>query len=467
MAELAQESKLSEAWANLTLANNVPDYRARRANLIALVDGDNLNHNEIRLLKSLLGSMTLQNDFIPKLPIELVLEITDYLDEEDISTALAISSQWRSVFTGHRVLLRLAIRFFPWIAWNYTNHTKEPGTADDGDDDDDVEVFKSSFVTALRHRLVLRHRASPLFRHQFLWADEDHFVLSEQDYSEYPTPELGQHHDMKYAHRQIAWQPENHTVVLDDLLHRSRRLYSVPGGKLLGPRLTLAALGDQLIVATMGRRIFAWDHRSGRFEKTAVPTFVGLCTTVGDLVAAAAVIPGEIFIWKFGGPVRSISLPTDRPDQPSISSSPQAFLHPHLAHVVFVRLVHKSPSGSPIFTIYKFSHDNLERTFVYPINKFGRNLSSWDDGSRKLDDNGGYSPWDYTVRDNYGKYSPGRIPLACRHGARYLSVVEFDMYCDGLMEERDLFRLNLKIPQGFAADDDLVVAFYDTGYEVM
>lgn len=85
---------------------------------------------EIRLLKERLDAFTAHTwivDFIPKLPVELLLSITNYFTLKDLSIILTVSKSWYKCFTRSDVIDHLARKHFN-IAWETSIKIATPST---------------------------------------------------------------------------------------------------------------------------------------------------------------------------------------------------------------------------------------------------------------------------------------------------------------------------------------------------
>lgn len=433
------DSSLNDAFRQLDFPAGGPDPQARRAALISFVRGGLLNINEIRLLKELLSTVELKKDVLPNLPVELVLLIAEFLDERDISSCLAVSSGWNRTFMGDRVVFSLADRLFPQLTWKNTQSENQ--------DENSRTTLRLQFLKALRDRVHLMERAVAEAPRQFdknyLWDAETDFKLCGQDYAEYPQPNLPINQKALYAYGRVAWQRETHTLVIDNLHDRSRKILSFPGGRLLGPEMKLTALGDRLVVATMDRHLLAWEIETGKFERKTLPSIGARCNTFGKRVTT--ITDKEIYHWSFGGPLLAMSLPDL--DLPFMGANqfPKAFVHPHLENVVFARQVYRSSSLTLRFMVHKFSNRKHINTFSHDAKM------SWLSNEILTSSMAGFIPLTHDLDQKRQQYY----------------IYEFDMYHEKF-SRRYLPAGGRPYPDTFmlTIDDDFVVALGERNYWV-
>jgi hypothetical protein len=427
---------IGQALNSLRLYDGAADPQARKEALLCFLKGGHLNVNEFRLLKELLSTVTLQKDILPQLPIELVILITELLSEKDILSCLTVSRAWNATLMSGRVVFSLADRLFPPLTWKASQaglHKEETRAA-----------LRQQFLHQLRKRLVLMERSAQgpprTYDRSYLWDTETEFKLDGQEYSQFPPPNLPYNQRALYANSRLAWQRETHTLVLDNLRNKSRRILSFPGGKLLGPEMKLAALGDELVVATMGRHIFAWGIGTDKFERKTLPSLPGRCTTFGDRVAI--ITDEELYTWKLGGSLLSMALPGLDAELLAANQFPKAFVHPRLENVVFVRQVYRNSSYTLRFLVHKFVDQQHVRTFKYDVEM------SWLPTERLSSTLEGFIPLSHEVRANDRYY-----------------LHEFDMFHEKF-SRRDNPHCRRRHNDAFmfTFDDDFVVELSDRHY---
>ncbi|KAH6656377.1 hypothetical protein BKA67DRAFT_153956 [Truncatella angustata] len=433
------EDHLSQALGRLVLAGGEPDPQARKEALCAFVQCGHLNVNEFRLLKELLSTVTLQKDIVPNLPVELVILITDYLNERDIWSCLTVSHGWKTTFMSDRIVFSLADRLFPQLTWKVSQDALQ--------NDNTRAELRLRFLYRLRKRLSLMKRSASgaprQFEGNYLWESESNFKLDEQDYSQFASPNLPFNQKTLYANGRIAWQRETHTVVIDDLRNRSRKILSHPGGKLLGPEMKLAALGIQLAVATMNRYIFAWNIESGRSERRILPSLPERCTTFGNRIAI--ITNEEIYFWDMGSPLVAMALPDLSIALLAVNTFPKAFVHPHRDNVLYARQVYRSSSYTLRFMVHKYVDRKHVETFDHDV------AMSWLPNERFTSSLMGFIPisheWDQQT-DGYCLY-------------------EFDMYHEKFLK-RDISHCGRRHNDSFmfTFDDDFAVELSERQYWV-
>lgn len=437
---LMMSDELSEALRQLEVPVGQLDPQARKAALVSVFEGGLLNVDEVRLVKELLSKVTLQKDILPNLPLELVLAVTDHLDEIDILSCLTVSRGWNNAFMSDRVVFNLTDRFFPQLI---RKGTKSEATVGDDQCNQGMQL-----LGALRKRVGLMNRAvlgAPRkFDNTYLWDTESQFKLQDQEYTQFAPPNLPINQKAVYAYGQVAWQRETHTLVIDNLVRRSRKIFSFPGGRLLGPEMKLAALGDKLVVATMDRHLLAWDIETGQFEQKTMPSIGGRCTTFGQRVTIIA--DTEIYDWQFGGSLLAMTtLNTYTSFLGGSATFPTAHAHPHLANVLYARAVYRSSSLTLCFLVHKFVDRVHVKTFSHDANM------SW------------------LQSDVLNSSLTGFIPLTFNldQKRQLYYLYEFDMYHERFSKRympssakpyADIFTLTI--------DDDFVVALGDRHYWV-
>lgn len=438
------DQNLARALDGLRLSTAEPDIQARAANLKALVTGPHLSINELRLIKDLLSSVTLHKDIVPNLPVELVILVTNHLGEEDIPVCLGVSRRWRATFMNERVLFYLADRWFPHLTWDIQASSLQ--------DEASRAQLGLDFLHSLRKRLRLTRRLDPLLRpkieNHYLWDTELNFRLEGQAYSQFPAPNLPVTSHALYAHGRVAWQRETHTLVVDNLASRIRKILTFPGGKLLGPEMDVVALGDKLAVAYMDRHLLAWDIESTQFERITLPAVPWRCTTAGHQVTVT--IGKEIYIWTFGARLLSLDFQgLDSPPMIPYHRYAQAFIHPRREEVVFVRQVFKPTEHTLQFKVDKFVHRRYDRTFLLDVPM--RRLPNQNLRSSIM----GFIPLTYQWRPATPEAEEGH----CLH--------EFDVYHESFIERRVSRRRN-RHPDSFlfTLDDDFAVELSEGTYWV-
>jgi hypothetical protein len=402
--EIGNEPKsIASLWSGDEGGNADP--QARKESLISLVRGNYLNNNEVRLLKELLSTITLQKDIITNLPVELIILVIDKLDAQDIMACLMVSHAWNATLMSDKVVFSMADRLFPQLTWEPLHRSSSNRDAQ--------KTLRLQFVKHLQERLLLHDRVARWdtyrgYERTFLWDTETEFELAGQDYTQFTPPNPRSNERAVYANGRIAWQQETHTLVLDNLRDKSRKLLTFPGARLLGPELKLAALGNQLVIATMDRHVFAWDIHSNVCERKTLPSLPAQCTTSRNQVAI--ITEKSLYMWSVGGSLIETDLPAHEIEFLAVKQFCKAFVHPRLDHVVYVRRVYRHTSSTLRFVIDKFVHRKHIKTLHYDVD------IGWLTNER--------------IASSY----EGVIPLAEQnhyHEGRYLH--EFDMFHESFL----------------------------------
>lgn len=360
------EDKMALSMASLSLSSGdtVADAQARKAILIHLVTGNALSINEIRLLKQLLSPVTLQKDILPNLPTELVIMVIDHLDEEDILACLGVSRNWNAMLLNNKIVFDLADRFFPQLTWGRSlNIASDPTTQ---------KTLRLQFIQHLQNRLDGRDPAAhdpgdfmTGLERPYCFETEWDFKLRDQDYDDFPRPSGPPSGEATlYAHGRIAWQAGRHMLVLDNFLDNSRQIFLFPS-QMLGDKINPEALGDKLVVAAMGRHIFACDIQTQTFAHKTLPAHSVQCTTHGNQVAIMT--EQNLYVWTVGDTMTEIPLVVYEVEYLGVRHYPKAFFHPRLENVVYVRRAHRHASSNVRFVIDKFVDRKHTETFHHDM----------------------------------------------------------------------------------------------------
>lgn len=357
---------MSQSTASLSLpgGDTVADAQARKASLVHLVTGNALSINEIRLLKQLLSTVTLQKDILPNLPTELVIMVIGHLDEEDIMACLAVSRNWNAILLNNKMVFDLADRFFPQLTWGRSLNIASAPTAQ--------KTLRLQFIDHLQNRLHGRDPAahdpsnSIIGREKpYFFETEWEFKLRDQDYVDFPRPcgaPFGE--ATLYAHGRIAWQADRHMLVLDNFLDNSRQIFLFPS-QMLGDKIEPKALGDKLVVAAMGRHVFACNIQTQTFAHKTLPSHSAQCTTHGNQVAIMT--ERNLYVWTVGDSMTEIPLVSYEVKYLGVRHYPKAFFHPRLENVVYVRRAHRHASSNVRFVVDKFVDRKHTETFHHDM----------------------------------------------------------------------------------------------------
>ena len=152
---------------------------------------------------------------------------------------------------------------------------------------------------------------------------------------------------------------------MGNLQDKSRKILAFPGARLLGPELKLAALGNQLVVATMDRHVFAWNIHTNVCERKTLPSLPAQCTTCRTQVVI--VTEKGLYVWTIGGSLIEVDLPVYEIEFLAVKQFCKAFIHPRLDNVVYVRRVYRHTSSTLRFVIDKFVQRQHVKTLNYDV----------------------------------------------------------------------------------------------------
>ncbi|KAI0882603.1 uncharacterized protein GGS22DRAFT_181123 [Annulohypoxylon maeteangense] len=274
------------------------DYYSRLSKIRQFVSGNPLAKEEYRFMKILLSSVNV--DIISELPIELVLQIADFLPLRDFVTCLAVSKPWRAKFLSISVLNNATYMFCPSV------HQASR----------DTPLDPKECLNALHKigRMPGRYFQSSLEK-PFSWKYESYFKLDPDFHSHYEDmsaayaqfgrqfdrePDSFTCRDALYSNGRIAWRPWPRIICVDNLWSRTRRVFTTPYGPLVHRRYELRALGDRLVVASMDRRLIVWDFSAStdiRLERK-LPGSIRDVSTKGSRIAII-LFNGDIILGGF------------------------------------------------------------------------------------------------------------------------------------------------------------------------
>ncbi|KAI5864364.1 hypothetical protein GGS23DRAFT_595996 [Durotheca rogersii] len=446
------------------------DRNARLAQLRQFICNASLTTEERRYLKILLSGSGV--DIIGELPIELVKQIAGLLDLPHFVTCLAVSRRWRDKFLSNSVLGDVVTKFCP--SWE----RRASG---------DVRGGICAPLEAL-HRIGRARwecfQASLV--KPFSWEHESYFKLdptyhgNDEDvsaayarFNQSPVEDLGSTAcwNALYANGKIAWRAKTHTIVVDCLWSRTRKIFEVPRGPLHSPLVLLRALGNRLAVCVLDRRLIAWDHVSNVYLEKKLPSYTLDVTTEGHRVAVV-LYTREIFLWEFGG--KLTILPTtpliayhglDTKTARSWESNLVVIFHPTCSRTLFLASGYTDYVDSKRVlkrVVYEFMDTKHIETFEIEI-------------PPKLDN--ARSPKDVAVtikkvlpyrRDTIG-FCEQYPPVGEAVTPPYETFVEFDIYDRKFTartdEEFDHVKFGWRATLE-EADLDFLVRFYDNGFSV-
>ncbi|OAA57572.1 F-box domain, Skp2-like protein [Niveomyces insectorum RCEF 264] len=148
-------------------------------------------------------------------------------------------------------------------------------------------------------------RVPPPVNNDGLWTDDDNGDDNGDD-DEDSEILYGTH---EYAYGRIAWQciRSNGTSFLVDDLRTGKRVHlAMPSSTLRGEAYLLSAFGDELLVASTGIRLLAWNFRTGEHHIKQMPMQVDVVATLGRRICILAL--GNIYHWTLGGPVQQVDM---------------------------------------------------------------------------------------------------------------------------------------------------------------
>ncbi|KAI1076379.1 hypothetical protein F5B20DRAFT_594091 [Whalleya microplaca] len=249
------ESCLSKQLVNLRRENGEPDHALRKTSLLALIYDDCLTVDEIHCLKQHLSTISSNNDIVSKLPAELIVMIAKYLELEDITATLIVSRRWRERFFERSVMFSVLEQNFPSLTSSHSN------SRPDSD-------YAARFCYAMRKR---RNRTQGLYTSvltkRFCSRDDNYFHRrgqthprdgfegnSEAGFNRQHIPAREYAGDRCfYSRGKIAWQQRVNAILVDDLVTKRRKIYSIPNAETPSRDMTLVSLGDKVVVATADR----------------------------------------------------------------------------------------------------------------------------------------------------------------------------------------------------------------------
>lgn len=249
------------------LASLGGDAQLRKANLQNLISA--LTHQEIRELAPQLNRISFQTDIVGLLPVELLLLVAECIEGSDIFNFLNVSKRWRALWLQENVLRLLADKWFPGFLKYYSLQKQRTGVTPD------LPALFAEATWRFHYRSLGKFR-SALFANAWLTDDagclekylrlDPAFHPPGRDWKLECPGLFTQKHMLQsyrtqvfYSHGRLAWNPdglqfpESSVIFVDDFRTQLRRIYQVPGVLMEGQAAILRALGDRLVVATVGR----------------------------------------------------------------------------------------------------------------------------------------------------------------------------------------------------------------------
>ena len=249
-----------------------PEIRKRTAYIQQFLAS--LSSQEVRDVTAQLAKYKFETDIIARIPHEIRLKIAEYLDAGDAINVVNVSQQWRNIWLEKRAMKILAEKclpgFLPYLALK-----NELG----GNQEQNISqlfheaMLRQNTTQSGKFRSVLSVDLSDVNRVAFPLDPTFHSDPNEvATYVEVAAgvaadcdgnrPGNIWHHVYAGIHRyhdgKHAWSPElgSSHIIVDDFRSQLRRMYSVPGSAISGVKIRLLALGDKLLVAQSGRRVY-------------------------------------------------------------------------------------------------------------------------------------------------------------------------------------------------------------------
>lgn len=303
------------------------DVLLRRRNLQNLLSA--LTSHEIRDLGKYAAEVDFRTDIFGRLPMELRLEIAEYLDAADLFNFLNVSRTWREAWS-HSSMINL---FMPGFL---EDHHRKDAMASSGQD-----------VQALFYKKCQRYSARCRGKYQYGLAEvlarlpegnrqysDTNFAVdteyhqrtnrwkSPTSWSELISPLADSgFRNLLYYDGRVVWQPEfarsnNSLIIVDSLESQLRKEYTIPEAVIRGGEAKLMALGDKLVVASLDRTLHAWDLETNEHCSVTLPSSTIFCKTYGKQVYIyrhhLADRPGRvpvlhIYTWTFKGFLRELN----------------------------------------------------------------------------------------------------------------------------------------------------------------
>lgn len=252
-----------------------PEIRKRKAYIQQFLAS--LSSQEVRDVTAQLAKHKFETDIIARIPHEIRLKIAEYLDAGDAVNVVNVSQQWRNIWREKRAMKILAEKCLPGFLPYLVLKNKLGGNQEQ----DISQLFHEAMLRqnttqSGKFRSVLSVDLSDVNRVAFPLDPTFHSDLQEVaayvevaagiaadcDRGNHPWNIAGWHDVYTGIHRyhdgKHAWSCElgSSHIIVDDFRSQLRRMYSVPGSAISGVKIRLLALGDKLLVAQSGRRVY-------------------------------------------------------------------------------------------------------------------------------------------------------------------------------------------------------------------
>ncbi|KAL7624196.1 hypothetical protein AAE478_005755 [Parahypoxylon ruwenzoriense] len=321
-----------------------------------------------------------KEDILTSSPLEIVLSIAEYLDLEDVLACLLVSKTWRSKFFEGRVMFSVIRQYFPSLTW--TDPDPDPDLAQP--QQHARRDYRALFCQAMQQRHN-RHQGlcKSVLLKKYCYTNDHYFRLdprmhpSAEPGNSYPhnTPDLSMlagddefvGDQCCYSNGRVAWSTYRNSVVLDDLRTGLRKIYAEPDDRLTVGVMSLRSLGNELVVATIGVNLLAWDYKSDKFDSVVLPNAVRRCVTEGSRVAVVT-RDNRVLVWRFGGALLELDysqIPQSVVDrctrsQQHFLDNLDVILHTHEQNTLFIVTAYPVVRNASLvsFDAYEFDDSN-------------------------------------------------------------------------------------------------------------
>ena len=350
---------------------------ARRRLLVSLVPS--LTSTEVRALRESLAQRDLRKDIFLHIPLELRILVASYIDDPiNIFDFLRVSVGWRNSWLSRPVLKTLESRFpnrlrkfiDPLLTVTETETSrlsdsqnavqeKGKGKLETGNTDDARRILEGSgrYQKHADRFLEATHRWHDI---TYGWIQSVFFhgpLLDQNGYADAYIKLDPEHHPnaskeglthwadigcanpfstkrcRKFMYRdgRVAWNPapdrkepaDSTMIVVDNLRTSLRKVYLIEEED--EHAVTLADLGDKMVVAYVHRTFHAWNLETNEEGRVKLPCPIDDCETRGNRVLIQC-DSEDLFLWEFGGtklvPLARPPAGTDRMTQVAV------FFHP-------------------------------------------------------------------------------------------------------------------------------------------
>lgn len=269
---------LADVLATLTDERGQLDLGARRRQLDSLVA--QLLPAEVLHVKRLLAERTRRIDFVPNLPPELFLAISDYLSLPEFSALQTVSSTWLQCCTRPDVVDHAARRHYRVLY--------------------DTCAYQSATASARLTLLNLMSRRESDLR------DDRYHSSSYYCYAQ--NKAISRHRSYHcYGQDRVAWRAAE-TIFLKDLMSGETKRFVTPERL----RITQFCIkGDYLIGATSSSAtLYAWSIASGECDQIRLPS-VPLIFDIKRGRVFISLRNGTLLEWTVRQGLKQLNIPSD------------------------------------------------------------------------------------------------------------------------------------------------------------